>query len=79
MISSDLHRLTRSQKSHRGDRGNHLLGHAVHEQIEVLEYDRADQGRVAFRFADGREDAVSSQELDKHALDGAAPARRPSA
>ena len=62
-----------------GIAGNEPLVHAVHEQIEIFEDDGANQGRLAFRFADGREDAIASEELDEDPFYLSALARRPSA
>ena len=66
-------KVTRSQKSPPGVARNGLLARAIEKQIEIFEHNRADQSPVAFRFADGCKDAVPSQELYEHALDGLAP------
>ena len=62
-----------------GIAGHEFLGCAVDEQIEIFEYDRADERGCSFGFDDGGEGAMAAEELKVDTLRGsrASPGGRP--
>src|SRR5262245_40811247 len=50
--------------------GNQALIRTIHEQVQVFEHDRSDQGRLAFRFHDGGKDPMTAQDFHRYFADG---------